>query len=285
MRSHLKQLIGLTLGLSTALTSRALVPGQPKDHYQSIPDRNLFALKPQLQEPPTTPPPPQLQKILLTGITTILGDRRALMKTYPAGVKPGEPAKEQSLILSEGQGEGGIEVLAIDPDAGSVKVNNAGTIMTLTFERDGAKLPATPPTPTNALGVPVYASGTVLTGAAPATGVSSNVAPGSVVDPRLRGLPRRNIRMPLPSGGVSPPASAGLLSAPGGTGSTTPPAGAVASPTPDQSLPADLTPEEQAIILEMKKQASQADSASSQLPPTGAAQGAVPDSPPPILPQ
>jgi hypothetical protein len=284
MKRKPKLLTGLLLCLSTTFATQALVPSQPNDHYQTIPNRNLFALKPPIQEPYTAPPP-QLQKILLTGITTILGDKRALMKTVPAGAKPGEPAREQSLILSEGQGEGDVQVLSIDAEAGSVKVNNAGTVMTLTFEKDGAKLPTMPPIPTNSPGIPVYGSGIGIPGAIPAMGLASNSPPGTVGDPRLRGFPRRNLRMPLPSGGVSPPSSAGSLSAPGGTGSITPPASAVASPTPDLSLPADLTPEEQAIILEMKKQANQADSTSSQLPPTGAAQGAAPGSTQPVLPQ
>jgi hypothetical protein len=277
-------LTGLLLCLSAALPTRALVPGQPKDHYGTIPGRNLFALKPIVLEP-NTPPPPQLQRIVLTGITTILGDKRALMKTVPVGTKPGEPAREQSLILSEGQGESDVQVLSIDPDAGSVKVNNAGTIMTLTFEKDGAKLPMMPPSPTNLPGVPVYSSGTGMPSAIPAIGLASNSPPGTAGDPRLRGIPRRNLRMPLPSGSVPPPASAGSVSTPGGTGSATPPANAFASPTPDLSLPADLTPEEQAIIQEMKRQASQTDSASAQLPPTGAAQGSVPGSTQSVLPQ
>src|SRR5215472_11388177 len=83
--------------------------------YQAIVDRNVFALKPP-PPPPTNnpdankPPPPA---ITLTGITTILGSKRAFMSVnMPA--KPPEPAKVQSFMLSEGQRDGDIEVLEID---------------------------------------------------------------------------------------------------------------------------------------------------------------------------
>jgi hypothetical protein len=70
------------------------------------------------------------------------------MKVVPNPSKPVDPAKELSLILTEGQREGEIEVLQIDETMGSVKVSNSGTVMMLTFENDGAKsLPARPTPP------------------------------------------------------------------------------------------------------------------------------------------
>ena len=52
--------------------------------------------------------------------------------------------------MSEGQRAGPIEVLQINEKAGSVKVNNSGTVMVLTFEKDGPVLrnlllPSEPP--------------------------------------------------------------------------------------------------------------------------------------------
>src|SRR5262249_50667822 len=98
-------------------------------------------------EPPKPPPP----KITLTGITTF-GGKRALMKlnTPP---KPGDQAKELFLTLKEGQREGEVEVLAIDEKAGTVKVDDYGTIMDITFEKETAK-PGPGPAPT---GVPTPA--------------------------------------------------------------------------------------------------------------------------------
>src|SRR6516162_8606332 len=95
--------------------------------YQAIVDRNVFSLKPPPPPPVNNPdankPPPP--PITLTGITTILGSKRAFMSVnMPA--KPPEPAKVQSFMLSEGQRDGDIEVLEIDEKAGMVKVNEFG---------------------------------------------------------------------------------------------------------------------------------------------------------------
>jgi len=119
--------------------------------YQGITKRNVFGLvPPQIQI--VEPPPPQIPKLTLTGITTILGNKRALMMEAEPGGKPGQPVQEVSLILTEGQREGNVEVLLIDEHAGSVKVNNSGTIMTLTFEKDGPRMPpAQPPQPGNGI--------------------------------------------------------------------------------------------------------------------------------------
>src|SRR5882724_11471586 len=114
--------------------------------YQGIVDRNVFGLKP----PPAPPRPednkPPAPKITLTGITTILGNKRALMNVaMPA--KPPESAKQKSFILAEGQRDGDIEVLEIDETSGTVKVDDFGTIMVLDINKDGAKLPASPIAP------------------------------------------------------------------------------------------------------------------------------------------
>jgi hypothetical protein len=111
--------------------------GEPREYpYQGIVDRNIFALKP--LPPPVRPediksPVPDLN---LTGITTILGKKQALLKV-PA--KPPKQPKEESYILAEGQSEGEIEVLTIDEVAATVKVNNHGTIQTLDFLNNGGK--------------------------------------------------------------------------------------------------------------------------------------------------
>lgn len=74
------------------------------------------------------PKPPALPRITLTGITTILGNKRALITV--AG--PGKTS--QSYMLTEGQGEDEIEVLRIDEKKGAVEVRNHGTIQTLSFD-------------------------------------------------------------------------------------------------------------------------------------------------------
>jgi hypothetical protein len=131
--------------LSSLLLGRgaqAIISIPSGNPYQGITDRNIFGLKP----PPAAPnpedamrvPPP---KIKLTGITTILGKKQALlMVEVPA--KPPQAAREESFIMTEGQREGEIEVLNIDVKAGTVKVDNRGTPQTLDFVNNGVKLPA-----------------------------------------------------------------------------------------------------------------------------------------------
>ncbi len=108
------------------------------DPYHEIAARNVFGLRP----PPARvePPPAPLPQVVLTGITTILGNKRALLKIrFPA--QPSRPAKEESCILTEGQRDGPVEVLAINEKTAQVKLDNSGTVCVITFE----KLPPTPP--------------------------------------------------------------------------------------------------------------------------------------------
>jgi len=123
---------GVALGTAPALTAEHSSP------YHGIVERNLFGLNP----PPLQPDVeaanrPQPSKITLTGITTLLGRKLALMKT-PPWAKPGEQAKpEEFFILAVGERQAEIEVLEIDEVAGTVKVNNAGTVETVSFEKNG----------------------------------------------------------------------------------------------------------------------------------------------------
>ncbi len=228
------------LGLVAAFVAaeiQAMVPDTAHSQYEAIPERNVFGLRPPPAQAAPTNPPAQLPKIILTGITTILGNKRALMKVQPAAMKPNETSKELSLILTEGQREGEIEVLQIDENAGSVRVNNSGSMMTLTFEKDGAKLPATAPTAVPGVPSPLPAS----------AGVSRNpyLLPANG---EVRKLPTRNPRFP----GTAPNAP------------NTAPVGGVPTPTGAAPFPAltgstpvqDLTPEEQAIVLELQRQAN-----------------------------
>ena len=106
--------------------------------YKIIALRNIFGLRP--------PPPPQkveapsvpLPNIVLTGITTILGEKRAFLEITSLA-RPPQPPKPQSCILTEGQREGDVQVVQIDPKAESVKILNSGVEMLLTFDKNGRK--------------------------------------------------------------------------------------------------------------------------------------------------
>lgn len=168
--------------------------------YESITERNVFDLH-------AAPPPPDVNenkpqpalKVFLTGITTILGNKRALLKTPAPAGKPGEgPKGEQSYILTEGQREGEIEVLQIDEKAGTVKIDNGGTIVVLNFDKDGQK---------PSVGMPAPAPGVPSPMVPPPTGFN-----GGVVNPAHQAggfnLPTRPLRaQPAgvnPSGGSYP---------------------------------------------------------------------------------
>jgi hypothetical protein len=143
-------------------TAKATADDSSANPYQAIVERNVFGLKspPPPPDPEANKPPPP--KITLTGITTILGNKRALMKVMMPP-KPGVKQEEQSFILAVGQRDGDIEVLEIDDAAGTVKVNDFGTITNLSFENNGVKLASGPPPgPPAAVARPMAAPGIPL---------------------------------------------------------------------------------------------------------------------------
>jgi hypothetical protein len=132
-----------SLALSTSLRADDVVlPGNP---YAPMVVRNIFGLNPPpLVDPnaPTIEPP---VKITPNGIMTIFGQLQVLFKV--AASKPGD--KENSYILTEGQGQDDIEVTKIDEKAGIVTFNNHGIVQALPL------VPATPsstPAPATSFG-------------------------------------------------------------------------------------------------------------------------------------
>lgn len=144
VRFPLTTLAGIVCVLMFGGNARANAPVRSLEHYERIAERNAFRLQP--PPPPAKPPAPPAPKVFLTGITTILGRKLALFEIVaaPSG-RPGERVQPESFILTEGQRGGPLEVVAIDEHAGSVRVRDDGGLMTLTLEKDGPKLPATPP--------------------------------------------------------------------------------------------------------------------------------------------
>jgi hypothetical protein len=55
--------------------------------------------------------------------------------------RPAQPSKPHPCVLSEGQRDGNVEFLQIDPKAELVKVSNGGTEIALTFQKNGRKPP------------------------------------------------------------------------------------------------------------------------------------------------
>jgi hypothetical protein len=120
--------------------------------YAPIVVRNVFGLNPpQLVDPNATPvePPP---KITPNGIMSIFNHQLQVLFKVAGTAKPGQPAKDESYILSEGQRQDEIEVTHIDEKASLVTFNNHGTVQELPL------IKANPPavsTPMPAQGGPV----------------------------------------------------------------------------------------------------------------------------------
>ena len=100
--------------------------------YASIVSRNMFGLLPippavpVSAEPPRDPPP----KITPNGTMTIFGKLQALFKVSVKG-QAGQPPKDESYVLSEGERQDDIEVVKINQDDGIITFNNHGEIQPL----------------------------------------------------------------------------------------------------------------------------------------------------------
>jgi hypothetical protein len=229
-----KTVICLLGSLALAAATRAVANEETADSanpYKVIIERNVFDLKPPYVPPPvqaTNAPPPNVK---LTGIATILGKKQALFLVQePAS--PGKPAnKEVSLILSEGQREGAIEVVEINERVSNVKIWNDGKLSELTFEK--VNLPSSP------VMMPPNLSG-----------------PGGPSGP-AGPLHMPNYVNPGQSPTYAPPTPPGLSSIPTRTLRTTP-----------QDAQPQPSPDEQAAMKEAGRQQTKADFSAGRIPPS-----------------
>lgn len=202
LRFQTARLGALTLGLclcSTPYEASALTANP----YEAIVGRNVFGLKPPtITALPAVAPVAAAITIKLQGISTILDRKQVLLKVKTAA-RPPEPAKEQSYLWSEGQGENEIEVLTIDAANGIVTIKSHGeTLPPLTMKDDaekpavGAALPG-PAAPNLQFPTP---AGLV----APATATVPSAIPGG------RTIPTRSLRTSSTDGvGLGAGATAG----------------------------------------------------------------------------
>ena len=116
------------LALNAGLRAADLV--SPDNPYAPIVTRNVFDINPPPPVDPSTlnaEPPP---KITPNGTMSVFGHVQVLFKvSIPA--KPGQPAKDESYMLGEGQAQDDIEVTKIYEKAGLVTFNNHGTVQQL----------------------------------------------------------------------------------------------------------------------------------------------------------
>lgn len=188
MRHGATALTAVVSGLLFCANATAASPGLASSGFGEIPLLNPFRLRPPAPVQVDEAPPPPVAKLTLRGITTFQGVRRALLNAImPA--KTGEPAHEESYILAEGQKTGEIEVMLINEVSGTVVVNESGTQVTLTFEKN-APPPQGPQT-------------------APAPGNGPSSPNGLNSRPGLRTVPTRPPRtLNLPGTSPAPPATA-----------------------------------------------------------------------------
>jgi len=130
--------------------------------YQPIVERNVFGLvpippPPVAVDPTTLIPPP---KITPNGIMTLFGKLQVLFKV--AGVaKPGQPPKDESYVMCEGDRQDDIEVQKIDQAAATITFNNHGVIQALPLvaSTGGTTAPAPGGVPPPAMPAPGVAPG------------------------------------------------------------------------------------------------------------------------------
>lgn len=235
-----QMLLSNLLVLGLASPSIAVVDVASNPYRQAIVDRNVFGLK----SPPPPPPPESLKpppsKLILVGIVNVFGTKKAVIKSSepPKPAAPGQtPVAEDPYVIMEGNRDHDVEVIEIDEKTGSVKVINSGQPETLTFEKNGAKLPSGPSVP---------APGTTPTG--PAGGGIPK--PGGLIRPGMPGMPSG---IPGAVGGQG--VGVGGMAGSAGTVSS------LGMPGVDSSIPTrpvrtdgtQMTPEQNAIIYEANR--------------------------------
>ncbi|MGA2279713.1 MAG: hypothetical protein ABSG80_05360 [Verrucomicrobiota bacterium] len=142
MKRWEKIVVCLASGLVLNAGARADDGVLPNNPYAPIVVRNVFGLNPpQLVDPNATPA--DLPKITPNGIMSIFGQLQVLFKVAGTA-KPGQPAKDEAYILSEGQRQDEIEVIQIDEKNSLVTFNNHGTVQELPLVKANAPTVNTP---------------------------------------------------------------------------------------------------------------------------------------------
>jgi hypothetical protein len=230
------------LALNAGLRAESVAP--PDNPYAPIVVRNVFDLNPP-QKVDAAPvveanPPP---KITLNGIMNVFGHLQALYKVSDSG-KPGQPPKDSSYILSEGQGQDDVEVVKINEKDALVTFNNHGTVQELPLSSQSAS-------------------------SAPAATTGNPNIPGFHPIINNGGNPGNPFGGPGNLGGTG--ANLGGGARPGGNGAnnfnglpTVQPRTTYSAPQPQQP---ELTPEEQVIAIEANRELTKQQVIQGTMPP------------------
>ena len=211
--------------------------------YDAIAVSNPFRLKPIPPTPPIVtpePPKPPMSKLILQGITDILGPKTAMLE-----VQPPNNAPKTHLTMAEGERLGDIEIVSIDVVAGVVQVMNQGIPERLDFSV-AAKAVAT---------------------SSPSAVIPSPVMPGA--------SPVESLPAPVTVPRTTLPAGTRTIRTPGATSSSLTPMTPAALPSLTTSAPAPataakeapLTAEEQIIHMEINRELTKQKVINGELPP------------------
>ena len=245
--------LGLTAAVGLSLATRAVAaaedtlavtsaPAAGSDTpYATIQARNIFGLVP-IPPPPPPPAPPEdpPPKITANGIMNVFGELEALFKvSIPA--KGSVAAKDQSYMLSEGQRQDDIEVTKIDEKAATITFNNHGTTQEIPL---------------------VVAKDTGAPSTGPTGGTGGGPQPGGF-NPGGAGTFRRpmggffggfNNPVPSPMGNNNSGFNNPGLNNNNGANASIPSSGGAAAPAAANQNPAgDMTPEQQALLIEAQR--------------------------------
>ncbi len=247
-----------------------------QDRYGEIIRRNAFNLRE--PAPPKPPPePPASIKVNLTGITTILSEKRVSILVQEQG-KP-----QESKMLKEGEREGQIEVISIDESAGSVKIKIGDKETELTFEKDGIKPPTAPTVPTPGSGSlsvpsipgisrpptsPGMPSTASITPSGSTTGNSLGISGGSMPTRPIRSATDLTPTAVASSAGM-PAAGAVSIATPTGQGATLQVGTTVRQPKLQPNWPPEqpVSAEESVIINEAMRLKYQKEIEAGRMPP------------------
>ena len=139
-----KVVICLASGLVLNASARADDSVLPNNPYAPIVVRNVFNLNPAQSADSTNATPADLPKITPNGIMSIFNHQLQVLFKVAGTPKAGQPAKDESYILSEGQRQDDIEVIQIDEKNSLVTFNNHGIVQELPLAKATASAGSTP---------------------------------------------------------------------------------------------------------------------------------------------
>jgi hypothetical protein len=121
-------------------------PALTDNPYAAVVERNIFNLQPiPTNSPAEVKPPEPPSKIIPNGIINIFGKVQVLFKVQ-SPARLGQPAKEQSYVMGEGERQDEIEVRKIDEKNATITFDNHGIVQSLELVKATGGGGGVPPT-------------------------------------------------------------------------------------------------------------------------------------------